>query len=597
MSDNLNRNSNWWAFLEVEMNNISMMAKSLKIISQIGFLSQIIIAYFLVKWNLFDFPFKAYMDAFGDMYHHIDYYFSHNPQYDDFKNWYARIVYLFLKDLGLLFLFTLPIHPILLYFSQKYFGKKADDMMSKRHISGAKLISEKELIKLASNKPYRFHLANIPLAIESELTHVLVGGASGNGKTLFLRKVFKVAFKIPKAKGLIHDFKGDFVSEYFDASKHLIFNPMDARSLKWTIWNDINDIADLQNFCNWIIPDNPSAKDQFWTKSGRGILEGIMLYLWKNNKTTNKDIANLTRMSSEQLGRLLKENGLNIAADYALKQDSLSNFRSYMNWVYFLSDGDFSVKEWVNNGTGFIFLSNIEKTQESFKPMLSLFVNVVGSSILSLDENLDRRIYLFLDEFGMLNRLDQIIRLFVAGRSKGASVWTLFQENQRIEQIYSQAEMKTIMNNTANIVSLGLNEASTAKYFSERFSKMEFLEKSQTVSMGVAVNRDGLTFSEQRRQDYIVKDSDLLTVAPLKAYVKVRGVNGVALSDIEIIKGNPIQPAFIQVELTKEEQIELLAPSLNKKSSSSSKEKSKEFDLEEEFEEKLDAALLEDINL
>ena len=163
-----------------------------------------------------------------------------------------------------------------------------------------------------------------------------------------------VAFKIPKAKGLVHDFKGDFISEYYDASKHLIFNPMDARSLKWTVWNDIKDITDLQNFCNWIIPDNPSSKDQFWTKSGRGILEGIMLYLWKNDKTTNKDIANLTRMSSEQLGRLLKENGLNIAADYALKQDSLSNFRSYMGWVYFLSDGDFSIKEWVNNGKGFI---------------------------------------------------------------------------------------------------------------------------------------------------------------------------------------------------------------------------------------------------
>lgn len=231
-----------------------------------------------------------------------------------------------------------------------------------------------------------------------------------------------------------------------------------------------------------------------------------------------------------------------------------------MNWIVFLEDGDFSIKKWVNSEDGFIYLSNTEKTEALFRPIMTLFINVLGSHILSLNDNLERRIYLFLDEYTALSRLDQVLRLLKLGRSKGASAWLAFQDFQQLEKIYSREDMRTVINNCGSIAVLQLKEPQAAQYFSERFGKMEFIEKNQTTSMGVAVNRDGLSFNEQRKNDYIVKSADILSLEPLKAFIMIRSV-GITKTTISLFKSIIKNQSFIKKEgFSKEEQLKLIAP-------------------------------------
>lgn len=578
------RNS-WWAYLEIQFNNYMMMTKSLILLVFFGFFIQMLASVYIVKFDLYKMPIQEYFNALKTFATNWVYFtFGAGATEKNFKI-LTTVLGSIASDIIVLFVITLPIQFAVIYFGKKHFQNKADDMVDKKYISGAILLDEQEAIKKSKKYKSNFSFGNVNIPFDDETSHNLIIGSSGSGKT----QLFKggVISKAIGQKALIHDIKGDWISEFYESSRDLIFNPLDTRSIKWTIWNDIEDIADIKNFVNWIIPENQNSKDPFWVNSARGILEACLIYLWKHDKLKNKDLKELIMLDGELLSNKLK----NIpGGEFAAKKDSFLTFKSYMQWIYFLEDGNFSIKEWVENGKGFIFLSNTEKTEALFKPIMTLFINVLGSYILNLSDDLERRIYLFLDEFTSLNKLEQVIKLIKLGRSKGASIWLAFQDFQQLEKIYSREDMRTVINSCASIAVLQLKEPQAAQYFADRFGKMEFFEKNQTVSMGVAVNRDGLSFNEQRKQDYIIKPADILTLTPLKAFIMIRSI-GTTLTKVPIVNFEVKNQSFIKMDLTKEQQLNMVLPNIieNKEEIKAIEEKQNQyksfFDLTDELEQ------------
>lgn len=440
---------------------------------------------------------------------------------------------------------------------------KTSEMSETRYIKGTKLIPEKvrvddlkNQIKLGEIKA-RFSIGRIPLPFDSENKHTAIIAAIGGGKGVLLSKVMAVAGRQKTIKGIVHDIKPEWILSCYRPDRgDLIFNPMDIRSIKWTIWNDIHDIIDIENFVSWIIPNNPMAKDPFWDESARGILQSVLIYLWERNDCTNEAIRRMMKLNSEDLSEKL--HGL-VGAEYAAKKDSLSTLKSKMKWVDYLADGDFSLRDWINSDKrGLIFLSNTEKTQALFKPLLTLFINAFSSHVLNLPDNRNRRIFMFIDEFTALSRLDKVIDVIKLGRSKGVSLWIAFQDFQQLKKIYSDEDMRTVINGCKNIAVGQVNEPAAAKYLSERFGKQEFYEKSLTSSMGVADNRDGLSLNEQRKEDFVVKDSDLLNLEERQFFVKIDGLEGVTKTMADIQNIQEIAEGFIPVVMSKEEQIALM---------------------------------------
>lgn len=466
------------------------------------------------------------------------------------------------KDIGVLLLVHSPIGIAIIFFGYQYISNRSSEFASTQFIAGTKLISEVERLKSigkmlkAKTLRARFFLGRIPVPFLSETTHFLIVAATGGGKGVLLSRIMKWAGGSKNIKGFVHDRKPEWVQTCFREDRgDLIFNPLDKRSIKWTVWNDIDDIIDLKSFAGYIIPDMP-GKDPFWQNSARGILESILVYLWKKEECTNAAIRRLVNTNGEELAELLK--GLP-GADYARKQDSMSTLRSQMAWVDFLPDGDFSIKRWlVESERGLIFLTNTEKTQSIFKPALSLFVNVSASSVLQLEDDRERRIFFFLDEFTSLHRLEKIIDLLKLGRSKGAALFLAFQDFQQLKQIYNDNDMHTVINNCKSVAIGQVFDPEAANYLAKRFGEQEFYERSQTLSSGVAVNRDGMSLNEQRKRDLVVHDYDLINLEARDFYIKIDGYEGVTKTTADIIELTKIADGFIPVELTKEEQVALL---------------------------------------
>ena len=496
---------------------------------------------------------------------------------------FALTSILYLKLNAKIFLYLAPMYVFFAVFFYKKVKNKTQELMQRKYISGSKLadtysimrgylikergfnkldfltlwfvkkfVSKRKSISILKSYLYplfEFEIADIPLLRKYEIAHVLIPGASRKGKSQILRDpIFKAKelSKNKKAKGIITDEKGEWFSKTGNIENgDLIFNPLDSRSLKWNIFNDIENIIDIENFSKWVIPD--SNKDPFWTNSARDILKNCLVYLWNENLKTNSDLKSLINSGQEKIYNLLYEKLSPGAAEFLEKRDSYLSFKVYMNFVDYLEDGDFSIKQWLQREQGFIYLTSNIKTKAIFKPVMTLFVNVLGAEILSMSDNYneDKRIYLFLEEFTSLDRLDMIIQILKLSGSKGVSVWLAFQDFQQITKIYTKDDMSSIINNCSSIACLGLNEPESAEYFSKRLGEQKFKEKTISHSMGIKDNRDGLSLNEQVKSERVVSSSELLNLPALHAYIKLDGTAGICKVDFQIHNDPIINEHFV----------------------------------------------------
>jgi type IV secretory pathway TraG/TraD family ATPase VirD4 len=398
---------------------------------------------------------------------------------------------------------------------------------------------------------YDIEIAKIPLLKKYEISHVLIPGASRKGKSQILRDPIFQAKQLSKkgcARGLITDEKGEWFSKTGDLDNgDMIFNPLDKRSIKWTIFNDIENIIDITNYAKWIIPDSPGQKDPFWTNSAREIFKNCLLYCWHTDKRTNAELRKLINSGAENIHTLISKNLSSSAAEFIEKQDSYLSFKVFMSFIDYLEDGDFSIKQYLKQDSGFIYLTSNTKTKELFKPAMTLFVNVLGAEILAAPDSYDasKRFYFFLEEFTSLDRLDMIISLLKLSGSKSVSIWLAFQDFQQISKIYSKDDMASVINNCSSIACLGLNEPDAAEFFSKKFGEQKYYEKNKTHSMGVQENRDGISVAEQTKKEKVIEASDLLNLPALQAYVKLEGAKSICHVQFSINQDKTINEAFV----------------------------------------------------
>ena len=548
----------WFVWLEVTINHLAMSMKSYILIIFTGLFLQVIGALLMLSIGFMHFQNQSFVFLVLKLYiaEFPSILFGNQAPKVLLRNYAEASINSVTNDLFSMFIYTSPILILTIIFAQKMIKSKTDNYGKSQFIRGSQIV-DAEVLKKKIKEDNNFTLGEIPLPKSVETSHMMVIGSAGSGKTQLLKKNIKTAVENLRFKNIIHDIKGDWTSELYDASRgDKIFNPMDSRTLKWTIFNDIHDIMDLKNVCLWLIPDLP-GKDPFWQNSARMILESILLYMYQNEQTSNVELKYILGLPAEDLGKKLE--GYGKGAEFAEKKDSFLTLQAQMAFIDFLDDGNFSIRKWINSENGgTIFLLNSEKTDAIMRPVLSLFVNFTASEILSLEDNLERRIYFWLDEFTALQKLQKVIDLLRLGRSKGAAVWLAYQDFQQLEKIYSREDMRTVINNTASIAVLQLKEPAAAKFFADRFGKQEYKIKSSTTSMGVSNNRDGISLADQIRDDYIVKDSEILNLPSLQAFVMIKDIDVIAKTKIPITKLLTPNTPFMPKMMTKEQQIELL---------------------------------------
>jgi hypothetical protein len=499
----------------------------------------------------------------------------------------------------------LPI--LLIYFNGKHKKDSQDE-----YIRGARLINADDLktsIQKNGNE-YLFRITNrinIPLSIINR--HCITLGKPGSGKTQLISRIIDQLIK-NGFRAIIHDFKGDFISTFYDFKKHYIFNPLDKRHMGlrdiemelieeasdltisdlnektikkyskylskasnkdkiiplfeysflldnirdiingiesnsdqitikqnaektsqlikgWSIFNELRSSIDIDAFCASLIPESAS-QDNFWPISSRQLLGSIITYCIHNNMTSYSDLWMLVNLGNEELLKLFKttpgcEEGTKLLTEAKTANNIMAVMSNYTKPIKYLigTEGDFSIKDWVKNDKDdrkIIFLSNYAMIQETIKPFLTMFADFSIKSLLSLDDDHNRRLFFILDEFGELGKIGTIVPLLTGSRSKGGCGFILIQDTARINSIYGKDGCSTIVNACGNLISFAVKKEE-AEFVSECFGTAEIKRTEESKSMGVDNISDSISLSKQTVEKRIVMPSEVTTIPTLNFYI------------------------------------------------------------------------------
>lgn len=436
-------------------------------------------------------------------------------------------------------------------FAIGFFKARAKKQSKTKHVSGAGLITPEEFAARIGKGDLPFGSFRLPW--KEETKHCLTVGRPGTGKTVFLSQIVERLIQ-RKAKGIIYDFKGDYVSRFYDPKRDIIFNPLDRRCRGWNLFNDLKTKLDINVIASSLIPPAYTG-DTFWNDAARGVFSGILHYLWQHNLRTNESIwKGVTAPGFDIHAWLQKtpegQTGFRYIEDASSKQ-ALSVFATMMQYTSAFeymttAETGFSVTEWLQNDKpGFIFVTNQSDVKDTLKPILSLFIDFLGKKLLSLPDDLERRVFFLLDEFGTLQRLSSIKELLITSRSKGGSCWIGIQDIGQLNKLYTQDVADTIVNSCGSSVMFAVSDPRTAKYLIDKIGDTEILETEQTVSMGVSNYRDGVSMTERRKRERLILDSELMNLPDLMAYAKVPNNPFITITNFEIqqypVKATPFE--------------------------------------------------------
>lgn len=411
------------------------------------------------------------------------------------------------------------------------FKIRAKKQSERKYISGSKLIEAGDLnkaIKAEDEKTY-LNIGAVAMPISAEPKHGFIVGRPGVGKTVLMSGIID-QLRQRGNKGVIYDFKGDYLSKFYNPDTDLIFNPLDSRGLSWNIFDEIETVMDIDAISSSLIP-SAQQSDPFWHDAARDVFSGILHSLYRSGKRTNADVWEAVSKPVADIAAMLQgckgaERGFTYIQDASGKQalSVIAVMMQYAKAFEFLGSGagSFSVKKWLDNkDKGFIFVTNYSDTKDTLRPILSLFVDLLGRKLLSMKDDYNRRIFFLLDEFGTLQKLSTIIQLLTLARSKGGSVWIGIQDIGQIDKLYGPEHRQSIVNACGNTAMFSVADPVTAKFLSDRIGDTTFMEVEESYSMGTADNRDGVSLSRKQKIEKLVLPSDFMRLPDLSMYLKI----------------------------------------------------------------------------
>jgi type IV secretory pathway TraG/TraD family ATPase VirD4 len=413
-----------------------------------------------------------------------------------------------------------------------FFHDKAKDQSGRKHIRGAKIGSVKDFNWVVKNRGEEpgLHFGSVCMPKSLEPRHTFIIGGPGTGKTNCKAQIIEDLRK-RDTQAIVYDFKGDYLRRFYDPSKDLIFNPLDSRSVGWNLFNEIETPMDIDAMAASLIPHSISQHDTFFPDAARDVFAGILHYLYKMDMRCNSDIWDMVTADAGHILGCLRSipEGQGAAKHIELPGSTQSQgvFGTIMEYAKALkymahTDGPFKIRDWLNDGKGMLFVTNYSIIQETLRPILSLFVDLLGRQVLSMSESMERRIFFLLDEFGTLQRLPTIVKLLTMARSKGGCVIIGIQDYGQIDQTYSSNHRQSIINACGNKIIFSVDDPTSARISSEILSETEYMEMDKTRSMGVNDNRDGTTLAERTRRESLFLPAEIMQLPDLTAIVRFK---------------------------------------------------------------------------
>lgn len=407
-------------------------------------------------------------------------------------------------------------------------------------LKGNKIVSKSTLISITKEKGEQLIFGGVPVPKKVESTQFLIGGSTGSGKSVCIAEYMDSA----TARGdrlICVDPDGGFM-RYFFQEGDKILNPFDTRSEGWSIFNEIRSTYDCDQYAISLIPKSPSTEQETWNSMARTIVSEVLAVLLKTNKATTKDLLYwITVADNDALHSLLANT--TAAGCFHGAEDTMASIRTvltnYISPHKFLKEGNFSFRDWLENSEGNLYITWREDMLQALKPLISTWTDVFCASVLSLQEDKERRLHLIVDEMDSLEKLNYMVDAATKGRKKGLRIMPGIQSFSQLNDTYGKNDALTLRNSFRSFIgfSIGDLDTYTAEEFSNAFGKHTIVRKERSVSIGTSSSRGNL--NKRIVEEVLITPTEIHLLPDLTGYLKFAGNHPICRITLKI-KDRPI---------------------------------------------------------
>lgn len=442
----------------------------------------------------------------------------------------------------------------LLVWGVRFITNTGEDQADEEFIRGASLVKAGELKKLIqkTDPVGTVSIGGVQLPAASEPAGILLCGGPGTGKSqIFLNAMSEI--RKAKQRAIVYDVTGGFIKAFYDPSRDVILNPLDKRSKPWNVWADAESVWDYDNIATSMIPDTALGNDPMWALAARKIFAETCKQLKREGRTTNEALTKtIQRMPKDELMEMLK----NTEAASLLDKDSakvIASVRivlaSYTQAMSYLHDSGtpFSIRKWVQDDSndGWIFVSTKPDQKDALRPLITCWIDVAASALLSITESFERRIWLSIDELPTLNKLPSLLETMTNARKYGGCTIIGFQNYPQLCSIYEKDDADAVAEACSTWSILRANGDKTGEWGSKGLGKTEVNETAEGLSYGAHEIRDGVNLTKNRKTREIVMSTELTNLRDLHGYIRIGREYPVAKFELKYKNHKAVAEEFV----------------------------------------------------
>lgn len=395
---------------------------------------------------------------------------------------------------------------------------------------GARIAAVKDVNKAthkdlpSSDFKQSFDIGGVDVPRSAEPYHFCVVGATGTGKSVAITNLLDHI----EARGdvaLVVDSGGEFSSRYYREGRDHILNPFDDRCTPWSPTAELEGPWDAESLAKSMVPDGVGDNKE-WNAYAQTLVTSVLRQLVKKGKLSIKDLLYYVQAAPmEELGPFLAGTP---AAAQLVSEKTFGSIRTiatnYLATYAYLQDhqNPFSVAKFIRaEKPGFLFLTYRDDQLDSLRNMISCALDVAARTILAMPANSERRVWLIIDEFASIGRVQSIEAVATKARKMGGCLLIGLQSVSQLKERYGEHTAQTILSCLSSWLVLRCSDVDTAEYISKYIGETEISRMTRGESSSDSGGSDSL--SEQIQTQRAVLPVELQRLANLKGFFKLAG--------------------------------------------------------------------------
>lgn len=431
-------------------------------------------------------------------------------------------------------------------------GGQLQDATDHKMLARKKAEIEKQTGRIATT------IGGVPITQKDETLNMLFSGSPGSGKTQAFHEVIESVLKRGE-RAIIFDESGDFVAKH-TRGRDLLFNPFDARSIGWSIMNEVKSVENCANLANAMIPEGTNSTENQWNSYARGIIQAVLEAMFKARTRKNstlfewvmiKKVSDLKQLCQGTPAQRAFEEGNErmVSSILTIMANSIAPWRD-------VPDGDFSIRDFVENESKYkgqlLFLASDSNRLKAIAPVYLAMLNLAVVSVNSLQANDNRRLWFFLDELPALGAMNELDALLNRARKRGAAAVIGLQSLKYFDKLFGRDSTPLLLSGIGTSLILRTNDEVSAKDLASQLGKQDVLRAVVSESEGYSGSGTSQNIStnfQTKEGAELVTSTELTRLPSRVGYLKRAGEGrAVLLVHIPIChKKNSFEP-FIERE-------------------------------------------------